>query len=274
MLLKEKIKIFLNNLRSLPSSSKRLLSLGMIFALVVALPLFIWAIVNQRFDIRKRAATGEPTPFPTSTPICKTGVNSFSVDTPCGTNGFRYMTFKCYDGYGGREGGPTSCKTSETWRSYAEKNCEGRSNCPTPTAIPTIYPSPRPTPTAKPTPTAWPSPRPTPTSSPTPNTNPVINTKRLPIAIYRKYYSTKISGYDWNKNDKLSMGIGGLPRGIKVAGCSNFFDKNGRNTITCKISGVPQSTGRHYVSVSLTDGNGGAAYKNFILWVFKPFFLK
>lgn len=50
--------------KSLPISSRRLLSLGIIFGLVVALPLFIWAIINLTFDQRKRAATGEPIPVP------------------------------------------------------------------------------------------------------------------------------------------------------------------------------------------------------------------
>ena len=36
-------------------SSKRLLGLGVIIALFVALPLFVWGIVTQKFDLRKRA---------------------------------------------------------------------------------------------------------------------------------------------------------------------------------------------------------------------------
>jgi len=47
--------------KSLPVKTKQILLLGLVLALVVALPLFIWAIMTQRFDIRKRAATGEPT---------------------------------------------------------------------------------------------------------------------------------------------------------------------------------------------------------------------
>lgn len=86
----------------------------------------------------------KPTPIPTV--ICKTGVNSFSVDTPC-DGGYRYMTYKCYDGYGRREGGPTSCKPSDVWRKYAEGYCSGRSNCPVPSKSPiptsiSIYPRP------------------------------------------------------------------------------------------------------------------------------------
>jgi hypothetical protein len=43
--------------------------LGITFALLAALPLFIWAILTQKFDIRKRAATGEPTPTPIGTSV-------------------------------------------------------------------------------------------------------------------------------------------------------------------------------------------------------------
>jgi hypothetical protein len=67
---------------------------------------------------------------PTPGEICKTGVNSFSVDTPC-NNGYRYMNYQCYDGYAGREGGSSSCKSSDVWSSYANERCGGRSNCST-----------------------------------------------------------------------------------------------------------------------------------------------
>lgn len=50
------------SIKNLPVKTKRLLGLGIILALVVALPLFIWAIITQRFDVRERAqvATAEP----------------------------------------------------------------------------------------------------------------------------------------------------------------------------------------------------------------------
>ena len=67
--------------------------------------------------IRLGGTKPRPTPLPTLT--CKTGVNNFSVDTAC-DGGYRYMTFRCYDGYGRREGGPTSCKSSDVWASYAK----------------------------------------------------------------------------------------------------------------------------------------------------------
>jgi len=44
----------------LPNSSRKLLSAGIILALIVALPLFIWAITNLNFNPFKRAGSGEP----------------------------------------------------------------------------------------------------------------------------------------------------------------------------------------------------------------------
>lgn len=73
-----------------------------------------------------------PSIFPTPTE-CKIGLNNFSVDTPCGGENYRYMTFSCYDGYGRKEGGPTSCKSYAVWKSNAYDSCAGRSSCPSPT---------------------------------------------------------------------------------------------------------------------------------------------
>lgn len=41
--------------KSLPKDTKRLLSLGIVMALFVALPLFVWAVVSQKFLISKKA---------------------------------------------------------------------------------------------------------------------------------------------------------------------------------------------------------------------------
>lgn len=49
--------------KSLPVKSRNLLGLGAILGLVVALPLFIWAIVTQNFNPNKQAAgTNYPPP--------------------------------------------------------------------------------------------------------------------------------------------------------------------------------------------------------------------
>ncbi len=50
----------LQRFKSLPIFTKRLLSLGVVLGLFVALPLLIWAIVTQTFLFRQKAATGEP----------------------------------------------------------------------------------------------------------------------------------------------------------------------------------------------------------------------
>ncbi len=72
--------------------------------------------------------TGKQSPTPT--PICKEGVNSFSVGKPCEGGNFTGAAYECYDGLKGTLGGETSCKPSETWSKYAEEACIGRSSCP------------------------------------------------------------------------------------------------------------------------------------------------
>lgn len=95
--------------------------------------------------------TKYPTKYPTPTPkICKEGVSSFSVSTPCGDGKYRFATFSCYGPKQGRLGTSTSCKTSADFYAEAKKLCIGSNNCsitptqsPTPTAYyPTKYPTP------------------------------------------------------------------------------------------------------------------------------------
>ncbi|NMC35589.1 hypothetical protein GYA49_00940, partial [Candidatus Beckwithbacteria bacterium] len=66
---------------------------------------------------------------------CKTGLNSFSVNTPCSDDSddrlgsfYRYMTYQCYGYDKVTEGGSTSCKSSSTWKEYAEKYCADKPN--------------------------------------------------------------------------------------------------------------------------------------------------
>lgn len=54
------MKKFIKNFKLLPNKTKTILTVGIVFALLVALPLFVWAIITQRFELRKRAASGEP----------------------------------------------------------------------------------------------------------------------------------------------------------------------------------------------------------------------
>jgi hypothetical protein len=61
--------------KTLPVSTKRLLSVGLIFALVVALPLFLWAIITQRFDWRNRADVTLPGECDSCNPTVNPPVN-------------------------------------------------------------------------------------------------------------------------------------------------------------------------------------------------------
>jgi hypothetical protein len=47
--------------RSLPTQTKKLLGLGMALALTLALPLFVWGVTTQNYNVSERAASGEPT---------------------------------------------------------------------------------------------------------------------------------------------------------------------------------------------------------------------
>jgi len=55
-----------------------------------------------------------PSPSPTLTPI---------PQPPTGY--YRSAYWQCYDGVESNEGGPTSCKSSETWQKYADEFCYG-----------------------------------------------------------------------------------------------------------------------------------------------------
>lgn len=67
------LKRTISRFRSLPIGTRRLLSLGIIVALVLALPVLVLTIITSRNYYFNRAATGEtnepPYPTPTSTPV-------------------------------------------------------------------------------------------------------------------------------------------------------------------------------------------------------------
>jgi hypothetical protein len=134
--------------------------------LLVGLPISL-LLVQQQQNTRQEASTIYPTP----SGVCKTGLNSFSVSTTCGTGMYRYAYYKCYDGFSGKMGSSTSCKSTYTWKQYAQSICSGRSSCSlTPTKVPSGYPTH--TPTRTPTP-AYKTPTPTPVyKSPTPTRTP------------------------------------------------------------------------------------------------------
>ncbi len=56
-----------------------------------------------------------------------TGSSIFNIFTGQATsnNGYRYAYYTCYDGISSSEGGPTSCKSYETWKQYANNFCVG-----------------------------------------------------------------------------------------------------------------------------------------------------
>lgn len=56
----------------------------------------------------------------------KCGANTFSVYNECEAGAFRNAYVQCYDGHQETLGGPTSCKPSETWRTYANDVCAKR----------------------------------------------------------------------------------------------------------------------------------------------------
>ncbi len=84
------------------------------------------------------APTQSPTQPPTPTQsVCKVGTNSFSTNTDCGNGNTRYATYTCYDGFSGKLGDPTSCKSSSLWQQYAQDACKGRTSCSVSPIIPT-----------------------------------------------------------------------------------------------------------------------------------------
>ncbi len=67
----------------------------------------------------------------------KCGVNSFSVSNECGMSAFKNAYFQCYDGYEEKQGGDSSCKSSETWQEYGKTACANRcNNARVPVAVP------------------------------------------------------------------------------------------------------------------------------------------
>lgn len=114
----ERLKAFLNELNSVSGANVKNL------------------FTDKEQEIIKNKFGGGFDVEPTSC-VSKEGVNSFSVDTECELGNFRYMTFVCYDGYTKREGGPSSCKSSELWRSYADESCKGHKNNCTSGLVPT-----------------------------------------------------------------------------------------------------------------------------------------
>lgn len=76
----------------------------------------------------------------------------FSNQEKCDNNGFRYVSYTCWDGYIGKLGSSSSCKSKQIWKQVADTLCLDRCNVsiiatPTPALVPTQgEPTPTPTP--------------------------------------------------------------------------------------------------------------------------------
>lgn len=73
----------ISNYRNLPKDAKRILTIGLIVILVAAIPLLVWALLTQRFDLRKKASTSEapiPTPIRWSTKDVTLVASDFYID--------------------------------------------------------------------------------------------------------------------------------------------------------------------------------------------------
>lgn len=66
------MKNYVARFKSLPVSTRRLLSIGVLLAFVAALPLFVYAILNNKFLLIKKAASGEE--------VCAVSATDFSVN--------------------------------------------------------------------------------------------------------------------------------------------------------------------------------------------------
>ena len=86
------VKNILSNIKYLPEKTKYLLVFGTIIALVVALPIFIWAITTQNFEIREKAQ--EITPSPTATASASPSSSPTASPTATPVGGKQVMTFR------------------------------------------------------------------------------------------------------------------------------------------------------------------------------------
>lgn len=66
--IKERLESTRRSLKEFFSGERRWSSLGILLALLVALPVMVWGFTTMRFETRKRAATSEVTPTPVLTP--------------------------------------------------------------------------------------------------------------------------------------------------------------------------------------------------------------
>jgi len=76
------VKTISSKLKTLPLKTKKYLGLAIVFVLLITLVLFVWALLTQRLDLRKRASTGEPvvqTPITWVTPSIRITADDFYI---------------------------------------------------------------------------------------------------------------------------------------------------------------------------------------------------
>jgi parallel beta-helix repeat protein len=135
---------------------------------------------------------------------------------------------------------------------------------PTPTATSSTVSTP--TPLASITPTTTP----TPTATPTSNFTPVITTNSLPSGRRGILYTKKVTGYDKNKTDTLTMTTDSLPAGLLLTDCVNYFNNSGnRRMIDCYIKGTPTSIATtQAVKITISDQKGASSTRSYNLVIY------
>jgi len=111
----------------------------------------------------------------------------------------------------------------------------------------------------------------TPITPPTPNNNPQITTNGLPKGYLGKRYNATVKAIDYDSKDQLAMTITKLPSGLSQGSCRlsskrKFLGKR-IATLSCKINGKPERTGKFFVNVFVTDNKGGTDQKTLELTI-------
>ncbi len=109
----------------------KFLLLGLIFC-GLALPAVLTAQTTN--------STASVSPLPAANKIAeeakKCGVNTFRIENDCGAGVYKNMYVQCHDNYEEKQGGESSCKSSETWQEYAKTVCANRCGVVTQPAVP------------------------------------------------------------------------------------------------------------------------------------------
>lgn len=157
------MKNLISQFRNLPVKSKRLLGLGVVVSLTIALPLFIWSVVNMTFNPKEKAS--EIIDIPTHNPRISPG--PAGECEMCGG----IIGISCEEGLICQMSRPPYPDQSGICvKARVGSNCPLRTVSPSPS--PTASPSPSPSASPSPSPTASPSPSASPSASPSPSESP------------------------------------------------------------------------------------------------------